>query len=290
MRGGYANDLFLADAPDGPVVIRVVRRPVDVAGLEWETGVLAELRRAVPEIAAPIPALDGGFFVLHGPDAVLLLPYVEGTPADPDDPGHRAEAAALLGRLHRAARGLELEQRPGAARLADLRGALADGSYFAAIGPTAQPLPPELERRRDELRSGQEWMLELVERLARERRLEHGLVHGDYFRGNVLVRRGRAAGLIDFEEARLDWTAADLAGAVWEFCKREDYASLDAAEAGEFVAAYRAAGGTSPPADDDLLVPLIRVRRILEVLRAPYDRHVDWDYHLANLDAFSNLG
>jgi hypothetical protein len=33
-----------------------------------------------------------------------------------------------------------------------------------------------------------------------------------------------------------------------------------------------------------------RVRRILEVIRTPYDRRVDWDYQLANLDAFERLG
>jgi hypothetical protein len=73
----------------------------------------------------------------------------------------------------------------------------------------------------------------------------------------VLVRKRTAVALIDFEEACLDW---------------------------------RVAGGIVPVVEDDLLVPLIRVRRILEVLRAPYDRHVDSHYQRQNLDAFKRLG
>jgi hypothetical protein len=37
-------------------------------------------------------------------------------------------------------------------------------------------------------------------------------------------------------------------------------------------------------------VPLLQVKRILEVLRAPTDRHPRWDYQLANLRAYQLLG
>jgi Ser/Thr protein kinase RdoA (MazF antagonist) len=290
LTGGYANDLFLADADGRPLVLRLVRRPVDVAGLEWEVRTVRALASSVGEIVAPLSALDGAAFVAYGEDALLVLPYVDGTPADRDDPEHRAEAAALLGRFHAAARDLDLEQRPGVARLAELRRAFEDGSYFAAIGPSRRELPPALAERHDEIVAARRWLLRFVEDVAAERELDETVVHGDYFRGNVLFRGSRAVGLIDFEEARLDWTAADLAGAVWEFCKADDYETFDPTEAEAFVSAYRAAGGTCPPAEDGLIVPLIRVRRILELLRAPYDREVDWEYQRANLDAFERLG
>jgi Ser/Thr protein kinase RdoA (MazF antagonist) len=116
-----------------------------------------------------------------------------------------------------------------------------------------------------------------------------GLVHGDITRGNVLVADDRAIGLVDWEETTVDWQAYDLANGVWEFCERpgDDF---DRAAGHRFVAAYRDAGGTVLAAEDDLLVPLIRVRRIVEVLRARADRHADWDYHRHNLRAFANLG
>ena len=48
--------------------------------------------------------------------------------------------------------------------------------------------------------------------------MRDGLIHGDYFRGK-LCRGTDVVGLVDFEEARVDWLAFDLASAVWEFCK-----------------------------------------------------------------------
>jgi hypothetical protein len=56
-----------------------------------------------------------------------------------------------------------------------------------------------------------------------------------------------------------------------------------------FLTAYRAAGGTVPSDEYDLIVPLIRARRILEVLRAPTDRHSRWDLQQANLRAYTAL-
>ena len=58
----------------------------------------------------------------------------------------------------------------------------------------------------------------------------------------------------------------------------------------EFLAAYRAAGGLVPPDEDDLIVPLVRARLLLEVLRAPNDRDPRWDHQLANLCAHAALG
>jgi hypothetical protein len=54
----------------------------------------------------------------------------------------------------------------------------------------------------------------------------------------------------------------------------------------DFLDAYRAASGRVPPEEDDLIVPLLQVKRILEVLRAPTDRNPRWDYQLANLNAY----
>jgi hypothetical protein len=56
-----------------------------------------------------------------------------------------------------------------------------------------------------------------------------------------------------------------------------------------FIDGYRSAGGIAPPRDDELLVPLVRVKRILEVLRAPTDRHPRWEHQRRNLRSLQNL-
>jgi Ser/Thr protein kinase RdoA (MazF antagonist) len=93
--------------------------------------------------------------------------------------------------------------------------------------------------------------------------------------------------VIDWEEARIDWLTWDLANAVGTFCFAGD--DLDRPAARGFVDAYREAGGTAPPEEEDLLVPLMRAKRILEVLRAPADRDPRWEHQRHNLRALRNL-
>jgi hypothetical protein len=103
----------------------------------------------------------------------------------------------------------------------------------------------------------------------------------------VLVHVGHVTALLDWEEADLDWLVWDLASSIVPFCSSAD-GDLDTAAMQEFLDAYRTASGRVPMAEDDLIVPL-RAKRILEVLRAPTDRHPRWDYQLANLGAYQFL-
>jgi Ser/Thr protein kinase RdoA (MazF antagonist) len=277
LAGGYANDIFRLDADGAAYVVRVQRRPVDAAGLAWEHGFLRALAPRLHDVVAPVAATDGSTFFRRGEDAVAVLPFVEGTPAEPDR--DRSAAAEALARFHSASADLDLPPRPGLARLHELRAAIDSGRYFAAIGPHANPLPPGIEERAAEIEAAQAWALNFLDRPP----LTTAAIHGDLFPGNVLVRDGRVVAVVDWEEANTDWIAYDLANAMWEFCGHDEDA------AATFVRAYRRAGGTVPPEEDELLIPLVRVRRILEVIRAPYDREVDWDYQLTNLDAFERL-
>lgn len=147
-----------------------------------------------------------------------------------------------------------------------------------------------LKRALGEIRAAREWMLEFVELASLAEPVE-ALVHGDYFPGNVLILGARPTALLDWEEAGVDWAALDLANGMWEFCESRDGGRRDGEAAATFARAYRAAGGVVPAEEEPLLVPLVRVRRILELLRASYfTRDVDWDYRARNLDAFWNLG
>jgi Ser/Thr protein kinase RdoA (MazF antagonist) len=242
-------------------------------GIEWEHAVVTALAAEIPEIPAPVPAADGATWFRHGDVAVWLLPFVEGRPADVTREAHRLEAAAPLGRLHAAGAGIAAP-RPDVRPLREL--AWPDPPLRDALVEHAHALP-----------AARAWAIDFVAGL-RSRPLATGLIHGDFFRGNVLLAGHRAIGLLEWEEATVDWQAYDLANGVWEFCHQggDDF---ERADGERFVAAYREAGGTVPPREDDLLGRFIRVRRMMEVLRAPTDRHVDWDYHHYNMRAFANL-
>jgi Ser/Thr protein kinase RdoA (MazF antagonist) len=270
LTGGWANDVFLAESAAGRVVVRVKHAPSDSRSVAWEHALLARLRPDFPEALAPLHARDGATFFLHRGDAVWLLPYVDGTPAVRDT--HRLAAARLLGRLHAVTAGLDLPRRPGVEGLEQLR------TLDAAA------LRPEWRGHAERHRERAVALLDGLER----RRVRAGLVHGDFYRGNILVRGDAVVALIDWEEAHHAPFVSELANGVWEFCKSRESDDYDRDEAARFVDAYRRAGGPVP-ADDDLIPPLIHAKRVLELLRAPFDRHVDWEYQAHNLRAAENL-
>jgi Ser/Thr protein kinase RdoA (MazF antagonist) len=101
-----------------------------------------------------------------------------------------------------------------------------------------------------------------------------GAIHGDFYRGNVLFRRGRIVGLVDWEESCVDLQAYELANAVWQFCCSKREHNFDRRLARSMLDAY----GSDLAPDD--LVPLVltRLRYELEVWGAesdePYRTHL----------------
>ncbi|HKX14276.1 MAG TPA: phosphotransferase, partial [Propionibacteriaceae bacterium] len=154
--------------------------------------------------------------------------------------------------------------------------------------PPIRPMPPTFDSWLSLIAHARAETIELISRTANTRNLTVGVTHNDVFPGNVLVRGGQVAALLDWEEADIDWLVWDLASSLGPFCSAPD-GDLDVNAMQEFLDSYRGARGRVPPEEDDLIVPLLRVKRILEVLRAPTDRHPRWDYQLANLRAYQHL-
>ena len=128
--------------------------------------------------------------------------------------------------------------------------------------------------------------IKLLSQIDQSRPIAVGVTHNDIFGGNVLIQHGQVTAILDWEEADIDWLVWDLACSIWPFCGTAEDVNVAIAE---FVTAYRDAAGRVPPEEDDLIVPLIRTKRILEVLRAPTDRHPQWDLQIANLRAYQAL-
>jgi Ser/Thr protein kinase RdoA (MazF antagonist) len=270
LSGGYANDVYLLEGCARPLVLHVKYPPVDLDSVAWEHRLLATLCSPLPEALPPLPALDGSTFFLHDGRPVWLVPYAAGEPACPQD---RVAVARILGRLHACE--IEIPLRPGHPRLRDLP------------VPPMGDYPLAFDGWRSRIAAARADLIGLVRRIAATRRPTTGITHNDVFPGNVLVEAGRVTAFLDWEEADVDWLVWDLASSLWPFCQRGE--ELDRAALGKFVAAYRDAGGRVPPDEDDLIIPLIGAKRILEVLRAPTDRDPQWNYQLANLRAYEVL-
>jgi Ser/Thr protein kinase RdoA (MazF antagonist) len=228
LTGGYHNLVLRA----GDVVLRVEARSVE--SVMWEHELLAWLAAAVPEVVAPTPASDGSTFLAVEGRVVSVLPFVEG------EPTAGLDAASLLARIH--ARGAEWPRgraRPGRPSYADLDWERNDWWDWSIIAK-----PPELVRAFEHV---QAWIASAPPLMVTP-------VHGDPAKQNVLSRAARIAGVIDWEWARLDWPAIELALAAWTFAELEVQS---------FVRAYVDAGG---PGEPDVLEEGRRLQLLVNAL------------------------
>jgi Ser/Thr protein kinase RdoA (MazF antagonist) len=271
LTGGYANDVFRLEGVGRPTVLHIKHPPADGGSVDWEHRLLARLSVHLPEALAPLPAVDGSTWFWFRGRPVWLVAWAPGGPAGPVD---RQAVATVLGRLHSCP--VQVSGRPNHARL--LRLPL----------PPVRQLPAALAPWQAAIAAARTEVTTLVRWLEGERRPITGITHNDIFPGNVLVHQGRVTAVLDWEEAAIDWQVWDLASSLWPFCAHGD--RLDDRAVVEFLTAYRAAGGPVPPSEGELIVPLIRAKLLLEVLRARTDRDPQWDHQLANLRAHAALG
>ncbi|WP_035699889.1 phosphotransferase, partial [Glycomyces tenuis] len=125
------------------------------------------------------------------------------------------------------------------------------------------------------------------ERRARSKPLA---VHGDFYRRNLICRDGAIAGLIDWDELRVDHPERELAWAAWELSKNPAGNAIMLERAGGFLDAYARTGRRRVDRAD--LVPLIREGLRVEICRNRTARGPgapDDDYTAAEARAFRDL-
>lgn len=187
LSGGCVGDVSLVTLDDGG---NIVAKTGDAAsGLETE-GMM--LRHLADPGGLPVPE------VLHAEPTLLLMTYVE--TAGALDAAAEEDAAHHLARLHGVTR--ERFGFDGDTVIAQLRQPNDDADswcqffrdrrllYMAEAAHAAGRLPSELRQRIDRL-AGK------LDRWIADDGTPPGLVHGDMWGGNVLVRGGRIAGFID---------------------------------------------------------------------------------------------
>lgn len=232
--------------------------------LEWCHGVARAAVVSVPEAVSPLTSNEGRTVVRVEGQPVSVWPFAEGSWANRDDAGHRAQAAELLARVHRG-----LARVPMAARPVDT----------SPLAPTPDLQDWELDQ----------WWRAFVRPGGRQQAL-----HGDFYRGNVLVNNGRFNGLLDWDNAFVGRPAQELAWASWEWTQASD--DFDLAWCSDFVSAYVAAGGTARGVDERMIAQVVRQRIRWEVAygRAMRARGVEHDeddleYEADLIEAFQEL-
>ena len=232
-------------APSRALVLRcgayVIRdEETSVESIQWEHDFLGFLSPRIPEVVAPLTALDGSTFLAAGDHVVSVTPHIAAERADRSAPVVRREAPRLLARLHRAAgEWPRARPRPGRPSWRELDWVTNDTWDWTVLHRTAL-----LERAYE---TSREW-------LASPPPLAESAVHGDFHPDNLLASERGIEGLIDWEFARIDWPASDLAAAVMVLSLQRD-GTIDQRIADETVAAYVDAGGLD---ESHALEPLLR--------------------------------
>ncbi|MGI9111372.1 MAG: phosphotransferase enzyme family protein [Gaiellaceae bacterium] len=177
LTGGYTNDPLRM----GDVVVRFAPERVTEAELEYEHSLVARLAERVPEVCGPLRDRDGQTWFSHEGRVCSVWPWIPGRRGVRRSRTTRLTAAAVLARIHRA--GLELEDlpsRPGQPSLGDLD---LRTNWMWSLDDACAVRP---DARLEEL-----WM-ELCDIVAgcREADLVSGVVHSDFYPGNVIAQRG----------------------------------------------------------------------------------------------------
>lgn len=231
--------------------------------LAWTHRVIGRVAARVPEAIVPLTANDGATFFRHDERPVTLFAFIDGDPLQPSDPALVDHSARVLARIH-----CSLTDWPDGPR------------------PPSRPGGPQDSDPRED-------PLELIDHdldqwwAATSKSLPCGIVHGDYYPRNLLCRRHRVVGVIDWHEARIAPIAGEIAWAAWEIA-HDDELRLLPDRAARFLDAY---GPDSP--SPELVIGLMRVwlRENIRygLMLAQHDQPVDDRYLELQLRAFADL-
>jgi Ser/Thr protein kinase RdoA (MazF antagonist) len=239
MTGGYdvwANS-WRVDSDLGALLVRV-DRSVSSPTAAWLSDVVQRAAAAGVPCSPPLRAA-GGEVAVAMPDAtVTVCRFVDGVRLDRDDPAQVTAAGSTLGTLHAALSGFQLD-RPEPSRW--------DARFWSAADDPPTLQDPDLDA----------WHVTLADGPGGD--LARGVVHGDFWAGNLLWGAGRVAGVIDWSESRVDLLARELAWSTWEFGHSEPSRELDIERARVFLAGYRAVMGPWEPGLAEFFIPLMRI-------------------------------
>ena len=232
----------------GDVVVRLERAAPE--SVRWQHALVRFLAEELEEVVGPLPALDGSTFYVDDGRVVSVFPFIPGDELRSHEGLFRAELPALLGRVHRRALEWSVsDQRPDVPSVRERNWESNDWWDWRLVEKT-----PPLVRAFEELRG---WVARADLCICP--------IHGDFHTGNVLVRDRRVAGIVDWQYARLDWPALELAGMAWDLAWDGKSTTIDPAVRDEIVGAYADAGGPGEPA---AVVPLMRLESLVSALIA----------------------
>lgn len=229
LAAGSVNSNFLLETECGSGYFARIYEEQGPEGATFEIQLNLRLAEAGVPVARPLLPRAGGSFVLHGAKPFAVYEKLDGESLCQKrvTPSIARSLGAALARVHTSnLAGLEVpEGRFGASQLRERLLRVRDSGR--------EELLPAVERI--------ESILDDVEAARRAREtlsgsLPSGLIHGDLFRDNALVRDEAIVGLLDFESACRGAFVYDLAVTILAWCYGD---SLNLETARAMIEGYR---------------------------------------------------
>ena len=213
VKRGFVNENWVMETTRGRSFLKRrhphLRNP-DV--IRAQHALIAHLRRAGFPAPAILPTASGASFLVLDGEFYEVQAYIEGTPYDHANPAHFREAALTLGRYHTRVQSFA----PEAMR------ALGELYSPEVLSTTLTHLTEawEIEQDHDLAQTARQLdahAVDLAKRFADHRALLHLVIHGDYYAGNLLFEDDRIVGVVDYDKARWQPRAVELAEALIYF-------------------------------------------------------------------------
>lgn len=273
--GGEEALIWQVSSSLGPLVVRMSPAHRSPLRLQQIHQVLLALAPVLPPVLAPLLAPDGSTLLSCQGRAVELFPFVSGQQLDHENARLRQAAARLLAQMHRTL----LPQTKRAASL--VRKGVVGGRLSQALPDPPGLHDPDLDRWHSTLREHQA-------------AFTVGLIHGDYYRRNLLTQGEQIVAVLDWDDMHPDFLMQEVAWASWEFGKTasSDDWHLDRVQA--FLQDYRKAGGPCKAEEYHTIIPFVRWR-LRDELRYHHFAQIetslpgDPDYAAGQVRAFERL-
>ena len=243
---GRSNHSFFVTASTGNYVLRRSNTRKNAEAVRFEVRIIDHLRERGYPAPQIIPTRWGERYVEHDGLFYLMTAFITGSPYDPENPEHLLAAGDGLGRYHRLVSTLS-------------------GPYYAHRSSLLTNLKPEGIGVLDEVKRLAELSLDIEERKRLQDSLSYlqkqfvgvhraivevypGLsklvIHGSFGGSALLFADDTLIGVVDYDRARYEVRALDLAVTIKDFCRDvnsgEDYwVGLDYARCRDLLAAFR---------------------------------------------------
>jgi Ser/Thr protein kinase RdoA (MazF antagonist) len=176
----------------GDVLVQLAPGWRSTSELRWGHRLLRFAANSIAEVALPLGTISGETVVTIAGRPMTVFPFISGMQPDDQNDALFADAARLLARLH--------------ATLAAWRG--GDRPSLSEDSPWRRTPAVEPSELADPDLDG--WYEDLFHRNPPP--LERGIIHGDFYPRNLIVRGERIVCVIDWNESRIDFLARSSGG------------------------------------------------------------------------------